>query len=217
MSEKWAKTSIVRIEGNKSITLIIKPSEKSVESDTKDMLNYILNREDSKIRYMVIVEDAEDKDPSIRLKGMVDSIRSLQVFQNSVSIHERYEEQTYAELLVKSSRFSVNVLIMIQGIQNLNVPEISVFKHAVEDYVIYMYHNELLRFISSAQISLSEIFYGSNVHKKITILIALLHCYSSVEEFLFKIDYYRYEKLVSYVACLRRFKEFIDDMLSSIL
>ncbi|NPA23124.1 MAG: hypothetical protein GXO23_02345 [Crenarchaeota archaeon] len=217
ISEKWARTSIVKIDGNKSIILIIKPSEKSVESDTKDILNYILNREDSKIRHIIIAEDAEDKDPSIRLRGIIDSIKSLQVSQNSVSLYERYEGRTYAELLVKGPRFSVNMLIMIQGVSELNVPGISAFKHAIEDYIIYMYYDELLGSISGAQASLSDILSGGNVHKKVATLIALLHCYSSVEEFLFKVDYSRYEELTCRVECLRVFKEFIDCKLSSTL
>jgi len=207
-SYKWAKASVLRMLNNRLLMLIIKPSEKSVKEDVKILLKYLLGYEDSKVRHIVITEDAEEHEFSVRLQGLIDSIKSLQVSEKDIEVVELDRKSTYAQLLIKGPKTSINLFIMIQGIPELKIFNISLIKHAIEDYVIYMYYDDFMKVIPDRLLTM---FSKNILHKKIAILIALLRCYSSVEELLFSTDRSYYEKLVNNVECLRAFKKtFLD-------
>ncbi len=211
-SYRWVKTSVLRISRPRRLILIIKPSEKSVKEETKIVLRYLLGCEDSRVRYVVATEDAEELSFDARLQSLVDSVRSIQAFQRDINIRELSRGSTYSELLIESSRTSVNLFIMVQGVPGLRIFHVSPAKHAIEDYIIYM-HSSLMEVLSNNRLLL-DIISGSNVHKKVATLIALACCYNSVnEKFLFSIDCSYYERLVSNVECLREFKENVLDKL----
>lgn len=171
------------------VYVIIMPSRTRVTQEAQFILEYFAGIQyyEGIVDSIIIIEDAEDKSFEEQLNDLYQSITSRIRLGNKLSEGKYYRCYT----LLKHN--NIKVCFMVQGLEEIFITN----KHAIEDFIIYVYQDELLSRSLKPCIDTIKSISKKDLHKKLAELIALSKCYYDLESFIFKaIPSNMFEKLV---------------------
>jgi len=173
-----ASLEIISEDNNKTVYIIIIPSEIQVIKKTIHFLNHFLGLEDYKsiVDTIIVIDDAEDKSFEERLNSFYDSVASR------IDLGDIIKGGVYFRCYSLKKPDGLKLLFVVQGLKDINVVE----KHALEDFIIYVFSNELGRGPLKPCIDVIKSLKNKNSHKKLALLIVLSKCYTSLDKFFFK-------------------------------
>lgn len=187
-------TSVIRLLStgtDRAVYVVIVPSERRVTQIASTILGYQAGQEEPSIDFMVVADDAEERDFEEKLTSMYNSLRSAK----HLDIGDEVSRGNYYRLYILKRPKDVRLMLFVQGLRDIRV----VTKHAVEDYVLYLHEDMLNEILGAVGRDLRD-----NMHKKLALAIALRLCYTRIEElFLQGLDDSRLGKLLQACDSLR--------------
>ncbi len=164
-------------KSDRSVYIVIIPSEIQVTMKAKQLLDYFMGLRgvDSLIDTIVVIDDAEDKTFEDKLNSYRDALYPIIIKGKLV------KRGCYFELYFFNKPVTFKLLFIVQGLKEVDV----VNKHAIEDFVLYLYLEELKSKAYDSCINIFGTPNGKGYHKKLAMLIALSKCYISLEELFF--------------------------------
>lgn len=194
-------TKLLSTGTDRELYVVIIPSEKEITELARVILEYQAGWDEPSIDFMVVADDAEERDFEEKLTSMYDSLRSAK----HLDIGEEVSRGNYYRLYILKRPKGVRLMLFVQGLRNVKI----VTKHAVEDYVLYLYGDMLNEILETVGKDLRD-----NMHKKLALAIALRLCYTRIEElFLQGLDDNRLDKLLEVCDGLKVLADIISNML----
>ncbi len=165
-------------EDKNRVYIIIVPSETKVVEKAMYFLNHFAGLEYYKgiIDTIIVAEDAEDKSFEERLTSLYYSVAAR------IDLGEILKDGKYFRCYSLKKPLGLKLLFVVQGLEDVDVVE----KHAIEDFIIYVFSNELNRGPLRSCVDAIKSLENKHIHKKLALLIVLSKCYVSLERFLFK-------------------------------
>ena len=175
------RSSVLKVIFNneeKVVYLIIWPTERSVVDKTCEVLEYQSGLSSPSINYLVVAEDAEDRDFKERLDSLEDSLHS----RRCMKIKKNERQGRHHRIYVLEKPENVRLILLVQGVeQGLDF----ITKHAIEDYVLYPYQEIIREIQTNCPKLFSKIIDSKYSHKKMALVAAAYLCYKNIEEFFY--------------------------------
>ena len=145
------------------------------------LLSYQLGLDKPTLDYLVVVRDIENQNGDTVVQGIVDGLSANhQCIRSSRSTRGRYF--VYVQDVCGKG---INLLALAQGLEHLHCLPLSLERHALEDFVIYLSWDKLKEYLQGCSV-LREIVRGRYAHKKLAALAAIDACRPSVDEAFFR-------------------------------
>ncbi|GEM_PF-3511449 len=180
---------MLEYKGMDKVYVVIMPSRTRVTQEAQFILEYFAGIQyyEGIVDSIIIIEDAEDKSFEEQLNNLYQSITSR------IRLGDKLAEGKYYRCYTLLKHNNIKVCFMVQGLEETPLTN----KHAIEDFIIYTFQDELLSSPLKPCIDTIKSISKKNLHKKLAKLIALSKCYHDLDEFIFNaISVAEYDKLV---------------------
>ena len=212
---RFKKTSAILLsnEGAK-LAIVIIPSEGDLTGVAAALIGYQMGLSKPSVDIVIVAEDAEDKTPEERLRALRDSLASQEKSLREVWRGNLISKGHYYEEYVLDT--GLRLLLVVQGIEEIkeNISTLKPIKHAIEDYIIYVKGDVISNVVNSCSFLKQVLGEGRVTHKKLAQLVAIIHCYADIVEFIYRnILADDVKKLVAINDALNRIKELTRQLL----
>ena len=212
---RFKKTSAILLsnEGTK-LAIVIIPSEGDPTEIAAAFIGYQMGLSKPSVDIVIVAEDAEDKTPEERLRALRDSLASQEESLREVWQRNLISKGHYYEEYVLDT--GLRLLLVVQGIEEIkgDISTSKPIKHAIEDYIIYVKRDIISNIMNSCSFLKQVLGKGRATHKKLAQLVAIIHCYADIVEFIYRnILADDVKKLVVTNDALNRIKELTKQLL----
>ncbi len=161
------------------VYVFIIPSESNVTEKSAEILSFLsgVEHDRNNVDAVIVAEDAE----KLSFKDKLNSLYNSLLSNGAIVIDKELNHGKYFRYYSLKKPRGMKLVLLTQGLDNIRLAE----KRAIEDFIIYLFSNELQSKLLSC-VNALDIKETSNVHKKLALLIALSKCYNNIESFFFE-------------------------------